>query len=187
MSAALLVIDVQQSFEHRPFWCEDDLPAFQQRLLMLISACEAAAIPVINILHVDDDDVFRKASGLVKPMAFLRHTPAAMFEKHVHNALTESGLLAWLQARKITRLIISGIRTEQCCETTARVASDLGFEVDFVLDATLTFAMTHANGSVYSANDIKLRTQLVLDGRFARVCNVQQVVADLGHQELNHA
>jgi nicotinamidase-related amidase len=190
MSAALLVIDVQQSFELRPYWSTSDLPLFQTRLTELIAGCEAAQIPVINILHVDNDDVFRKDSGWVKPMAFLQHTPAATFEKQVHNALTESGLLQWLHARQIGRLIISGIRTEQCCETTARVASDLGFAVDFVTEATLTFAMTHANGRVFSAADIKERTELVLAGRFARICTVADVLAAVlpsGSKELQHA
>ncbi|WP_410497944.1 isochorismatase family protein [Chitinibacter sp. S2-10] len=182
MSAALLVIDVQQSFEHLPFWCEDDLPDFQRNLLTLIDACEAARIPVVNILHVDQDDGFRKESGWVKPMDFLRHTPAVTFEKHVHNALTESGLLPWLQKHQIRKLIICGIRTEQCCETTARVASDLGFEVDFVTDATLTFAMTHPDGTVYSAADIKARTELVLAQRFARICSVAQLGAEIADQ-----
>ncbi|HPY39875.1 MAG TPA: isochorismatase family protein, partial [Thiolinea sp.] len=57
-----------------------------------------------------------------------------IFIKQVHNALTESGLQAWLQQRGISKLKISGIRTEQCCETTTRVASGLGYQVDFVLD-----------------------------------------------------
>jgi hypothetical protein len=37
------------------------------------------------------------------------------------------------------RVAITGIAMEQCCETTARVASDLGYAVDFVIDATMTF------------------------------------------------
>ena len=38
--------------------------------------------------------------------------------------------------RGIRELIVCGIRTDQCCETTTRVASDLGFDVTFVTDAT---------------------------------------------------
>ena len=73
----------------------------------------------------------------------------------MHNALTDSGLLEYLHAQGITDLTISGIRSEQCCETTTRVASDLGFNVYYVTEATLTFAMTHADGTVYSADEIK--------------------------------
>ena len=98
-----------------------------------------------------------------------------VFKKSVHNALTDSGLLAFLHERGITHLTISGIRTEQCCETTTRVASDLGFTVNFVTEATLTFQMTHADGTVFSAEDIKKRTELVLDGRFAQIKTVAQM------------
>ena len=72
---------------------------------------------------------------------------------------------------------MSGIRTEQCCETTARHASDRGWTVDYVTEATLTFAMTHADGRRYEPDDIKERTKLVLAGRFARVTTVEQALA----------
>jgi hypothetical protein len=53
------------------------------------------------------------------------------------------------------------------------VASDLGFRVDFVSDATLTFAMTHPiSGRVYSSAEIKAKTELVLHRRFATVVSV---------------
>jgi nicotinamidase-related amidase len=88
-----------------------------------------------------------------------------------------SGLDVWLVENGIRKLIVSGIRTEQCCETTTRHASDLGYEVDYVTEATLTFPMTHASGTVFSADDIKKRTELVLSGRFARIATVEDALA----------
>ncbi|MDE1712287.1 isochorismatase family protein (plasmid) [Chromobacterium amazonense] len=174
---ALLVIDVQDSFLSRPYWDERELPAYREAQRALIAGAEARGAPVVNILHVDDDASFRVESGLVRPQAWLTHQPAATFVKHVHNALTDSGLQAWLDARGIRRLAISGIRTEQCCETTARVASDLGYEVDFVSEATLTFAMTHPlSGRVYSPAEMRERTELVLAGRFAAIVTVDEAL-----------
>ncbi len=175
---ALLVIDVQNSFYHRDYWTDADFPAFQDKQLALIKSAQTAQIPVIGILHANprsDTFAFRPESGLVALMDWL---PALdkVFTKSVHNALTDSGLLEYLRAQGITDLTISGIRTEQCCETTTRVASDLGFKVNFVTEATLSFAMTHADGTVYSADEIKKRTELVLAGRFARICTVADVV-----------
>jgi nicotinamidase-related amidase len=98
----------------------------------------------------------------------------------VHNAFTDTGLDRWLRGRGIRRVLIAGIRSEQCCETSARVASDLGYEVDFVSPATLTFAMRHPlSGAHYSAADIRARTELVLAERFAQVCSVEQALARL--------
>ena len=177
---ALLVIDVQQSFLHRPYWDEAELPAFRHHLQALIAGAEARGVPVVNILHEDGDGPFSAASGLVTPLDWLSHVPAATFVKHVHNALIGSGLKEWLDERGITRLVISGIRTEQCCETTTRVASDLGYQVDFVTDATLTFAMTHpVSGRRYRPAEIRDKTELVLAGRFARIASVDDALAAL--------
>ncbi|MBX9298741.1 MULTISPECIES: isochorismatase family protein [Chromobacterium] len=175
---ALLVIDVQESFRHRPFWTEQDLPAYREAQQALIAGAQARGVPVINILHeAGADGPFSAASGLVRPLDWMTHQPAATFVKHVHNALTDSGLQSWLIKHGIQKLAISGIRTEQCCETTTRVASDLGYEVDFVTEATLTFPMTHAgSGVVYSAADIRARTELVLAGRFATIVTVEEAL-----------
>jgi nicotinamidase-related amidase len=83
----------------------------------------------------------------------------------------------WLTENGIGRLIVSGIRTEQCCETTTRHASDLGWVVDYVVDATLTFDMQQPNGQPLSAADIKARTITVLTERFATLCTVEQALA----------
>ena len=101
---------------------------------------------------------------------------AATFHKSRHSALVGTGLDVWLTQNGIGRLIISGIRTEQCCETTARHASDLGFQVDYVTDATLTFDMKLEDGTPLPAADIKSRTAAVLKDRFARICSVSQAL-----------
>jgi nicotinamidase-related amidase len=176
---ALLVIDVQQSFLHAPYWREDDVPVFRANLLKLIDAAVTRGWPVVRILHEDGDAHFSAASGLVTPMAWVPQAHDVVFRKQVHNAFTGTQLEAWLRERGIGRLIVSGIRTEQCCETTTRVASDLGFAVDYVTEATLTFPMVHAgSGTRYDAQDIKQRTELVLDGRFARIRTVDDILAD---------
>jgi nicotinamidase-related amidase len=88
-----------------------------------------------------------------------------------------TGLDVWLTSNGIRRLIVSGIRTEQCCETTTRHASDLGYAVDYVGEATLTFPMLDAAGRTWSADEIRARTELVLAGRFARIATVEQALA----------
>ena len=171
---ALLVIDVQESFKHLPYWTEQDFPSVQAKLLKLIETAHQQAWQVVYILHEEEAGAFSQASGFVRLMDFLQ--PIAdepIFIKQVHNALTESGLQAWLQQRGISKLKISGIRTEQCWETTTRVASDLGYQVDFVLDATLTFAMQNPfDNCTVTPEQIKAHTAMVLKDRFAKITAV---------------
>ncbi len=173
---ALLVIDVQESFRHRPYWTGADVPDFLARTQALIDGARAAGIQVVQIFHVEDEGAFSLASGNVRPLEPLAISPDAVFHKRRHSALVGSGLDAWLVERGIKRVIVSGIRTEQCCETTARHASDLGYAVDYVSEATLTFPMTDAAGRQWSAADIKARTELVLAGRFARIATVDEAL-----------
>jgi nicotinamidase-related amidase len=134
-------------------------------------------MPVVQVFHVEESGPFALSSGHVRTLEPLRLAPAAVFQKRRHSALVGSGLDVWLTEQGIGRLVIAGIRTEQCCETTTRHASDLGFRVDFVSEATLTFPMIDAAGRRWSAEEIRARTELVLAGRFARIATVEQALA----------
>lgn len=185
MKTCLIVIDAQESFRHRPYFRPDDVPAWLAAQNALVEGCVAADVPVLLVFHVDApaeaSNPFAEESGLVRPIAGLvDFTAAATFVKRRHSALVGSGLDVWLTRHGIGRLIVSGIRTEQCCETTTRHASDLGWEVDYVLDATLTFDMTQPDGRPLAAADIKARTATVLQGRFATVCSVDEALARAG-------
>lgn len=176
-ATALLVIDAQQSFQHRPYWSAADAPAFFDRMQALIDGAKARQIPILQIFHVEEAGAFSLASGYVKTLSELSVAADAVFYKNRHSALIGSGLSVWLIEHGIQRLLVSGIRTEQCCETTTRHASDSGYAIDFVSEATLTFPMTDRVGRQWSAAEIKARTELVLEGRFANVVTVTQALA----------
>jgi nicotinamidase-related amidase len=174
---ALLVIDAQQSFEHATYWSPVDAPRFYERTQALIDGARSRGIAVAQIFHVEDSGPFSVASGFVRSLGGLAIAPQATFQKPRHSAFVACGLPVWLVEHGIRHLMIAGIRTEQCCETTTRQAADIGYSVDFVMDATLTFAMEDKSGRRWSADEIKARTALVLEGRFARVVDVEQALA----------
>jgi nicotinamidase-related amidase len=174
---ALLVVDVQESFRHRPYWSGRDVPRFLERLQTLVDGAKERGIPVVQIFHVEPEGVFSQASGHVKTLEGLRIEPDAIFRKERHSALVGSGLEVWLVKNNIRRVIVTGIRTEQCCETTTRHASDSGYEVDYVTEATLTFPTTDRWGKTWTPEEIKERTEMALDGRFARVVTVEEALA----------
>jgi nicotinamidase-related amidase len=182
MKTALLVIDVQQSFQQRPYWRDAEPAPFLNRVQQLIDRSQAAGIPVLQVFHSEEDEgptgPFSSKSGYVKAMSELRLEPTEVFHKSVHSALygraaNGKTLEQWLRDNGIGHVIVTGIRTEQCCETTTRHASDAGFKVTYAIDATLTFPMVSQSGRAFSVKDLMERTELVLAGRFADV-----VIAD---------
>lgn len=174
---ALLIIDVQESFRHQPYYRDEEVTAYIERQQALIDGANRKGIPVVQIFHVENEGPFSEASGFVKVLAPIKIKPDAVFRKRRHSALVGTGLDVWLVCHGIKRIIVSGIRTEQCCETTTRQASDLGYRVDFVSEATLTFSMKDANAREWSATEIRARTELVLADRFARIATVEQALA----------
>ena len=178
MKQALLVIDVQESFRHRPYFRAEEVPQFLHNVQSLIQGCQARDIPVVQVFHqepgADPTNPFTAASGQVRAMPELALQPAVLVHKQVHSALFGRDadgrtLEQWLRRAGVGEVLISGIRTEQCCETTARHASDSGFGVRYVTDATLTFPMQTRAGRQVSAAELRERTELVLEGRFAEV------------------
>jgi nicotinamidase-related amidase len=176
-ATALLVIDVQESFRYRPYWRDDNVPVFVERLQALIDGAKTRSIPALQIFHVEESGPFSTKSGCLVTLRGVSFAPDAIFFKRSHSALVGSGLDVWLTKHGIGRVITSGIRTEQCCETTTRHASDLGYQVDYVTEATLTFSMTDRHGREWSPEEIKVRSELVLDGRFARIATVEEALA----------
>lgn len=174
---AVLVVDVQESFRHRPYWRDSDLPFFLERVRSLITGAQTRGMPVVQIFHVEESGPFSRDSGFVVPLRDCAFTPDAVFQKRSHSALVGSGLDVWLTQHGIRRVIVCGIRTEQCCETTTRHASDLGYRVDYVTEATLTFPMTDRQGREWTTEEIKARTELVLHARFARIVTVEEALA----------
>ncbi|GAA4439250.1 isochorismatase family protein [Actinokineospora soli] len=179
MTDALLVIDVQESFRQRESWAEISDPDIATSVGTLVDHARAQGDLVVWVLHSEPGSgtVFDPASGFVRLIDGLKPLDGEPeLTKTSHNAFTTTGLHQLLTARGVRGLRVCGIRTEQCCETTARVGSDLGFDVTFVSDATATNPIRHwRTGAVLSTAEIVERTECVLAGRFATVATVAEV------------
>lgn len=71
--------------------------------------------------------------------------------------------------RPCKQVVICGITTNHCCETTARVAGNLGYDTTFVIDATHAFHPPGLDGSMIPATHLSAITAANLDDEFATV------------------
>jgi nicotinamidase-related amidase len=176
MTTALLVIDVQESFRARPDWEQVDNPRLGEQVERLVSATRRKGDTVFWVLHSEPGTggVFDPELGHVRVFDELSPDPEEpLVVKTTANAFTTTGLQQQLVQRGIGAVVVCGIRTDQCCETTARVASDLGFDVTFVTDATTTSGVDGL-----SAREIIERTERVLAAReFATIATTDELVA----------
>jgi nicotinamidase-related amidase len=191
MTSALVVIDVQESFRRRPNWQVVSNPDIAADVQQLVDAGRAAGDLVVWVLHSEPGTggVFDPESGFVTLFdELVPREGEPILTKTSRNAFTTTNLAQLLTERGIRDLVICGIQTEQCCETTARLAADLGYAVTFVTDATATFPIPHrdapadrsvadlvADPRTLGTDDIIARTEYALAGRFATVRSVAEL------------
>jgi len=180
--SALLVIDAQDSFKVGPRWARRNNPAFEKNVNALVEAYRVAHLPIVFFLHTDSDEAFAKESPSLKLMDFLKpRKDEPVMVKNTRNCFTSTTLQPYLIEKGVRRISITGIQMEQCCETTARVAADLGYAVDFVTEATMTFPIPNWDkpGEELGVDAIRERTEYVLRRRFARITTVSQLTGEL--------
>ena len=91
-----------------------------------------------------------------------------IFQKNYPNSFRDTGLLEALQANKIERLIVCGMMTHMCIDSTVRAAFDLGFEVIVAQDACTTKALKFGE-QFCPADAVHYSFLSALQGSFANV------------------
>ncbi len=180
--SALLVIDAQDSFKTGSRWERRSNPAFEKNVIALVEAYRAARLPVVFFLHTDSDEGFARDSPQFKLMDFLKpRVDEPVMVKTTRNCFTSTALQPYLLEKGVRRVTIAGIQMEQCCETTARIAADLGYAVDFVTEATMTFPIPNWDkpGEELGVEAIRERTEYALRRRFARIITVSKLTREV--------
>jgi nicotinamidase-related amidase len=175
---ALLVIDVQNGFRD-PVWGRRNNPGFEENIERLIAAWRSRRWPVVFVRHDSVEPGSPLAPGQTGNALqdVVGGEPDLLVAKHVNSAFFgEPDLHEWLQRRGLGGVVVSGITTNHCCETTARMAGNLGYETWFALDATFTFDRRDLGGNVISADELARVTAANLSGEFATVLSTAEIL-----------
>ncbi|MFC9702062.1 cysteine hydrolase family protein [Streptomyces sp. NPDC056943] len=184
-NAALVVVDVQKGFE-LDYWGRRNNPGAEENIAALIDVWQETGRPVVFVRH----DSVQEGSPLepgtegngfkdfVEERRGKGSGPEVLVTKSVNSAFYgEPDLDAWLKGAGIEQIVIVGIQTNMCNETTARMGGNLGYEVLFPLDAMHTFDLEGPFGWVQTAEELTRATAVSLHGgRFARVVATEDVV-----------
>ncbi len=168
---ALIVIDVQKGFSEFDLKGERNNPSCEENVAKLIAAFRANAQTIVFVKHnsKSETSVLRPGQPGNDFKDIITGEPDLLVTKSVNSAFYGSpDLHQWLTENNIAQVAICGIQTNMCCETTARMAGNLGLDTWFVLDATHTFAKQF-NGVKISAEDLAQTTAVNLAGEFAEV------------------
>lgn len=174
-AAALLVIDVQGHFASL---AAPIMPA----VASTVALCRAAGMPVVYTRHVDPVPRSRPLGEWWPGDRIDAGTPAAellpgagrdegdlVVEKSTYSAFAGTGLEEALRRMGAEEVVVAGVMTNLCCETTARDAFVRGFRVFFSADATAT-----------ASQDLQRATLDNMAYGFAYIVDCQRLQAALG-------
>lgn len=180
---ALVVVDVQRGFADAAYWGPRNNPDCEANIARLVRRWRAAAAPIVVVRH----DSVEPASPLRpgQPGNDLRpevpDDPGLLVTKSVNSAFHGSpDLDQWLRGNDLTGIVVCGITTNHCCETTARVGGNLGYDVLFALDATHTFDRAAPDGTVVPADTLASITATNLAGEFATIVSTADLAGSAG-------
>ncbi|MDD4950262.1 isochorismatase family protein [Sulfuricurvum sp.] len=178
---ALLVIDVQNEYFTGKLpvcYPENSLP----NVLKSIEAAKEHDIPVIMVQHTllsPEAKAFIKGTDgweLLDEMKSVNYD--YYIEKNFPSAFVGTDLETWLRQNGIDTIVISGYMTQFCCDTTARYAYHLGFNVEFLSDATATLSFENNAGKV-NAEELHRAILVVQAARFSRVMSTQEWIQSI--------
>ncbi|MFF9068533.1 cysteine hydrolase family protein [Streptomyces sp. NPDC014891] len=187
-NAALVVVDVQKGFEEE-YWGRRNNPAAEENIAALIDLWQETGRPVVFVRH-DSVESSRLRAGhvgndfkdFVEERRGKGSGPELLVTKTVNSAFYGAPSLdGWLTGLDVVQIVIVGIQTNMCNETTARMGGNLGYEVVFPLDAMHTFDLEGPFGWSLDADELTRATAVSLHGgRFAEVVTTEDVVRGAG-------
>jgi nicotinamidase-related amidase len=187
--SALVNVDVQNCFVEGGALAADDARAVIGRINRVAAACRSAGIPVIHVSHVlrpdgSDAGVLGEIAPSVRDGVIAKGSPSAALhaslevdprdlrlDKPRFGAFHGTDLERMLRARGVDTVIITGISTNVCCETTAREATVRDFRVFFVSDGTANSAV----GDLPAA-EVRRASCATLAHMFAQVLTVAEMI-----------
>lgn len=175
---ALIVVDVQKGSDD-PYWGRRNNPACENNVSDLIAAWREAHDPVVFVRHdsVTEDSPLAPQNPGNNFKDVEAGDPDLLVSKSVNSAfLGHPDLHSWLRSHGITGVVICGIQTNFCAETTARMAGNLGYDTFFVLDATHTFDLPALDGSKIKADELMRVTAAILNGELATVATTVEIL-----------
>lgn len=175
-----MVVDVQRGFDD-PSWGPRDNPGCEANVARLITTWRERAWPIVFVRHDSSEARSTLAPGRTGNgfKDVVTGEPDLLVSKHVNSAFYgEPDLDAWLREAGLDAIVVAGITTNHCCETTARMGGNLGYRVLFCLDATHTFDRAALGGAVIPAAELARVTATNLDGEFAEIVTTEQLTVD---------
>lgn len=177
-NTALLIIDVQKGFDD-PVWGHRNNLEAETNIARLLQAWRQTGRPIFYVQHLSQNANSPLRPGFtgndIKDIVYPQDSEPVI-QKKVNSAFIGTDLEERLIQQDITTLIITGLTTNHCVETTTRMAGNLGFYTYLVADATATFDRKGPDGVLHTADEIQAMTLVNLHEEFATIITTAELL-----------
>jgi nicotinamidase-related amidase/RimJ/RimL family protein N-acetyltransferase len=178
-NTALIIVDVQDVFYEARRGRRNNHNA-EENIARLLHEWRRTQRPIFFIRHLSTDPassfhVDHPGSRIKEIVRPLEGEP--VIEKSVNSAFIGTDLEERLRRAGIRALVITGLTTNHCVETTTRMAGNLGFDTYFVSDGTAAFDRVGPDGVLHTAEEIQSMTLSNLSEEFATIVDTDEVIA----------
>jgi nicotinamidase-related amidase len=141
----LLVVDVQQALIDAGPVREDE---FLLNLKLLIDTAHANKTEVVYVRHDSGpgDELEAGTDGWRLHRSLKPRADERIFDKTVSSAFNGTGLNEYLKGKNVGQIVLCGMQTEHCIDTTCKVAFELGYGVVIPSGGTTTFTTPFLTG-----------------------------------------
>jgi nicotinamidase-related amidase len=175
----LVVIDVQQGFDD-PWWGNRNNSDCDANIDALVHHWATRHRRIVYVQHDSanpESPLHPSAPGHALKAYLDDVTPDLLVSKHVNSSFHGTpNLDNWLRQQDAAGIVVCGITTNHCCETTARVGGNLGHDVLYAIDATHTFDRESPSGELVTADELARATATNLHQEFATVVSTAQLL-----------
>lgn len=182
MSQALLLIDIQNDYFPGGAMALEGSTQAGARAGRLLQFFRDKSRPVIHIQHVSTRPgatfFLPRTEGVEIHASVAPLDGETVFQKHYPNSFRDTPLLEHLRQHRISELVIAGMMTQMCIDSTTRAAADLGFECFLAHDACAARSLSF-DGATVPASQVQPAFMAALNGLFAKVQSVEQLCASL--------
>ncbi|MFA7667650.1 MAG: cysteine hydrolase family protein [Burkholderiaceae bacterium] len=182
MAQTLVIVDIQNDYFPGGALPLEGSPEAGAQAARLLAAFRARGLPVVHVQHVSNRpgasfflpgttgaDIHDSVQPQAGEKQVLKHTPSAFRGTDLHEHL---------QAAGAHQLVVAGMMTHMCIDSTVRAAFDLGYACTLARDACATRALT-LDGRTLPAAQVHESFLAGLNGLFATLAGTDEIIASL--------
>ncbi|MDQ0088557.1 nicotinamidase-related amidase [Paenibacillus anaericanus] len=170
-NTALLVVDVQNALvQAQPFEIEKVISNIKR----LITTCREHSVEVVYIQHNDEigDELEPNTEAWEIHSEISPNANETVINKHFNSSFKDTNLKNYLDSKGIDQLIITGLQTEYCIDTTCKVAFEYGYKLIIPEKTNTTFD----NGNMLAPDLYTYYNTNIFKGRFGIVEDIEVTI-----------